>query len=170
MGGVNNTPGGTGFVKVALGNFQSGAIRGDGTYVLWGDSFNMGLVGPPTSTILDLAFGEYWGVAVLPDGSLNSWGSPNVSGGPVANTPGGSDYVKVWSNSFTGVAMRTDGTLVGWGFDGFGVRSGVPAGSFEDVVMAEGHAIAVRADGSLVAWGSDTSNYSGLFPNSNVVA
>ncbi|MBW3597342.1 MAG: hypothetical protein KY475_08710 [Planctomycetes bacterium] len=54
-----------------------------------------------------------------------------------------------------GLALRADGSLAGWGYNGSG-RTDVPTGN-EFVAIAAGgsHSLALRADGSLAGWGSN---------------
>lgn len=53
------------------------------------------------------------------------------------------------------MALRADGSLVGWGRDDYG-QATAPAGN-DFVAIAAGlyHSIALRADGSLIGWGQN---------------
>jgi hypothetical protein len=54
------------------------------------------------------------------------------------------------------VALRTDGSLVAWGWDLKGQVSNTPTdGPYAAVAAGEFHGVALRADGSLVSWGED---------------
>jgi len=58
----------------------------------------------------------------------------------------------------TGLAVRTDGTVVAWGINGFGQAS-VP-GSLSGVTQVDtggNHTIALKGDGTIVGWGLDDS-------------
>lgn len=99
--------------------------------------------------------------------------APSAGPGPVQLLPGyvGPDYamnppaglrdaVELDATSFaaggnTAMAVRSDGTVVGWG-SRYPVRLQPPAGLSDvvDVGVGAGFALALRADGSLVPWGS----------------
>ncbi len=56
----------------------------------------------------------------------------------------------------TGLAVRTDGTVVAWGINGFGQAS-VPAGlsGVTQVETGGNHTLALKSDGTVVGWGLD---------------
>ena len=56
------------------------------------------------------------------------------------------------------VALKTDGTVVAWGFNGSG-RTTVPAGLSGVSTIAAGaaHSVALKTDGTVVAWGNNGS-------------
>ncbi|MBW6515601.1 MAG: T9SS type A sorting domain-containing protein [Candidatus Cloacimonetes bacterium] len=91
-------------------------------------------------------------------GSLSFWGS---SGHGLENVPAGDDFIAVATGDFHAVALRTDGSLVGWGagttntgiYPHFG-QSVVPTGNdFIAIAAGDLHSLALRSDGTLVAWG-----------------
>ena len=85
--------------------------------------------------------------------------------------PGGPAKAGRWS---VGVALCTlallasapanahaQGSLVSWGYDGYGQVSDTPAGNFFAVAAGSVHSVAIRTDGSLVSWGSGFGQVSG---------
>ena len=52
------------------------------------------------------------------------------------------------------LAIRNDGTLAGWGWNGYG-QIDVPAGSFTAVAAGWYDSLAIRTDGTLVGWGGN---------------
>lgn len=59
-------------------------------------------------------------------------------------------------NAYSNLALRADGTVVGWGLDSYGEAS-VPA-DLHDVVaidMGAGFSVALSSDGSVTTWGAD---------------
>jgi len=48
--------------------------------------------------------------------------------------------------------IRTDGTLVGWGYNEYG-EINVPEGTFIGVAAGSMHSLAIRTDGTLAGWG-----------------
>jgi hypothetical protein len=64
------------------------------------------------------------------------------------------------------LALRSDGTLVGWGNNSYG-QINVPSGTFSAVGAGNLHSLAIRSDGTLVGWGwnpyGQTNVPSGIF-------
>ena len=54
------------------------------------------------------------------------------------------------------LALKADGTVVGWGDNGFG-ETNIPAGLTNVVAIAAGnyHSLALKADGTVVGWGNN---------------
>ncbi|MCM8824954.1 MAG: hypothetical protein NC937_02195, partial [Candidatus Omnitrophica bacterium] len=54
------------------------------------------------------------------------------------------------------VALKGDGTVVAWGYNGYG-QCNVPAGLTNVVAIAAGgaHTVALKGDGTVVAWGDN---------------
>jgi hypothetical protein len=79
-----------------------------------------------------------------------------------------SNVVAIAAGEDHSMALRSDGTVVGWGQNTYG--QGSPPRGFSNVVaIAAGsaHSLALRSDGTVVAWGAAASPPAGL---SNVVA
>ena len=51
------------------------------------------------------------------------------------------------------VAVKTDGSLVSWGFDDAGQVRETPTGTFTMVSAGHRHIVALRPDGTLLTWG-----------------
>jgi len=52
------------------------------------------------------------------------------------------------------MALRQDGSLVSWGFNGYGQVANTPAGNdFVAMSLGFGHSLALRANGTIAAWG-----------------
>ena len=99
-------------------------------------------------------------------------GVADISARDVYTYNGGNLYVTAWGHDGTdgdlpldpvlgiaagaqhGLALKADGTVVAWGFNGHG-RTDVPAGLVGVVAVAAGadHSLALKADGTVVAWG-----------------
>jgi alpha-tubulin suppressor-like RCC1 family protein len=63
------------------------------------------------------------------------------------------DFVQVGAGSNHSLAVRSNGSLVGWGRNQYG-QATVPVGNnFVQVAAGEFHSLALRSDGSLVGWG-----------------
>jgi len=88
--------------------------------------------------------------ALLPDGSLASWGAAGSGG---SGAPNGTGFSRVFSNSTAFAAIKNDGTVVSWGDPTYG-GSGAPAGSgFVEIASTLNSFTALRSDGSVAAWG-----------------
>jgi len=90
-------------------------------------------------------------LAVRSNGTVVVWGynlSPSASPPPDL-----SNVVTVASGSTHSIALKRDGTVVGWG-----TKSTPPAGLSGVVAIASGldHSIALKADGTVVGWGIST--------------
>ena len=72
------------------------------------------------------------------------------------NTPTGAEFDAVAAGRSHSVALRSDGSLVSWGYDSQGQVRDTPTGAEFDAVAAGGiHSVALKSDGSLVSWGRD---------------
>jgi len=56
------------------------------------------------------------------------------------------------------LALKKDGTVVGWGLYGFG-QINIPAGLSDVTAIAAGdsHSLALKSDGTVVGWGNNDS-------------
>lgn len=90
----------------------------------------------------------------LHQGSLMSWGL-NQRG--QTNAPAGNTYTQVTVDYNHNFALRSDGSLVGWGADNYRQQTRIPAGNgFVQVEAGNSFALALKADGTLVGWGANT--------------
>jgi len=85
-----------------------------------------------------------------------------VSGVPLAVAGGGAHSL----------ALKADGTVIGWGYNGYG-QTTVPSNATNIVAITAGesHSLAVKSDGGLLGWGINDYGQLNIPPNaSNVVA
>jgi alpha-tubulin suppressor-like RCC1 family protein len=153
-------------------------------------------------TIIAIAAGTYHSFALCSDGTLAAWGyngngelgngGTGFSPLPVAvDTTGvltGKTIAAVFAGSFHNFALCTDGTLAGWGYNGYGQLgdnsvnsrsvpvlvnvSGVLSGKTISAASAGYyHSLALCADGTVASWGyngngelGDGSNNQSLIP------
>jgi alpha-tubulin suppressor-like RCC1 family protein len=127
-----------------------------------------------------------WDTAVLlaPDGSLWCWGLNLYGLNSIATVPNAyarpqrigkdSDWQKVASDCFFILAIKTNGTLWGWGNNGQGQIVQPPSIKFiatpaqigvetnwADISVGAGHCLALKRDGSLWAWGQNDTGQVG---------
>ena len=88
------------------------------------------------------------------------------------DTPTGNDFVAISAGGRHSLALKSDGSLVAWGFNDDGQVSGTPTGNDFIAIAAGGyHNLALKSDGSLVAWGrTDQGQCNVPAPNTGFVA
>jgi len=140
---VTTVAGGTNWKQVACGYTHTAAIKTDGTLWTWGSNSNGQLgnntAGDKSSPITTVAGGTTWKqvaggsfhtAAIKTDGTLWTWGS-NGNGqlgnnstvdisSPVTTAGGGTNWKQVAGGSYQTAAIKTDGTLWTWGYNGYG--------------------------------------------------
>lgn len=142
----------TDWVRVNQGSFNAVAIKTDGTLWTWGDSGTGGALG------LNNAISRSSPTQV---GTLTDWSSAAIT------IDGVSSVSSMW-------AIKTDGTLWGWGTNTTGtlgfndtVRRSSPAQigaltNWSSISGVSGGALAIKTDGTLWAWGTGTNGILGL--------
>ena len=186
---ITTFAGGTNWKQVSQANENGSAIKTDGSLWVWGG--NDGTLGtndtPNRSTpVTTFAGGTNWKsvsnrgnfiAAIKTDGSLWTWGL-NTSGQlgdntttsrstPVTTFAGGNNWKQFSCGRDHTAAIKTDGSLWGWGRNEFG-RLGINLGNVNRVTpvttFAGGndwkqvsagyfHTAAIKTDGSLWIWG-----------------
>jgi alpha-tubulin suppressor-like RCC1 family protein len=190
---------GTGVVALAAGSDHSLALKSDGSVLGWGLNQD-GQVGgggfgsiytQPVqvvglgagSGVVAIAAGARHSLALKSDGTVLAWGNGNVGqigdGGidnrytptPVYGIGPGSGTTAISAGSFHNLALRSDGTVLAWGYNisgqvgngqtstrvttpepvvGLGVNSGVTG-----LAAGQDHSMVVKGDGSVLSWGSN---------------
>jgi len=183
-------PGLTGVVSIAAGSSHSVALKSDGTLVAWGYNY-FGQLGDGTTTsrstptsvlgltgVVSIAAGSSHTVALKTDGTLATWGynsfgqlgngTTRTSRSTPTTVPGLTGVVAIAAGSIHTVALKSDGTLVAWGHNGYGQLgdgtttsrySPTPVPGLTGVVaIAAGYAytVALKNDASVLAWGPNT--------------
>lgn len=162
---VTNVPAGlSNIVTLTANQGVCIALHKDGRLTAWGDS-DFPSVTPwwhylPSDGVAAISAGKGHFVALDTTGLVMNMPHPPITA------------VAVAAGSFHDLALRPDGTVVGWGQNSDGQIS-IPPGLTNVIRIASGgnHSLALRKNGTVVAWGSNTFGES-LVPAglSNVVA
>ena len=129
----------------------------------WGWLYDSGNYVPTNVTggITAIAAGWAYNVAVLTNGNVIAWGDILSSYPEAAATkvPSSATNVSIVSaSSFHSLALRNDGTVLGWGYySPYNGEQPPPNGLSNIVAIAAGpdHDLAVKSDGTVVAWGTN---------------
>jgi len=140
---VQTVSAGTNWKEVSCGDDFNAAIKTDGTLWTWGQGTS-GQLGDnttahkssPVQTVSggtdwkQVSSGSFHTAAIKTDGTLWLWGSnTNASLGdntvvnkssPVQTVAGGTNWKQVSSGNYSSVAIKTDGSLWAWGYNGVG--------------------------------------------------
>ena len=197
-----NTPvttfaGGSNWKQVSSGDYFTAAIKTDGTLWTWGYNSNGRLGTNDTTTratpVTTFAGGTNWKqvdcgygttAAIKTDGTLWTWGR-NYAGSlgtndgatrctPVTTFAGGTNWKQVVTGDYFTAAIKTDGTLWTWGYNGNG-ELGINGGgnrSTPVITFAGGtnwkqvdagtlHTAAIKTDGTLWTWGYNSEGQLG---------
>jgi alpha-tubulin suppressor-like RCC1 family protein len=189
--------GGTTWCAASAGNAHTAAVKTDGTLWTWG--FNgFGRLGDGTATtrsspVTVAGGGTNWcaasaggchTAAVKTDGTLWTWGlnsngqlgdgTATSRSSPVTVAGGGTTWCAASAGNDHAAAVKTDGTLWTWGFNGQGrLGDGTTTSRSSPVTVAGGgtnwcaasagntHTAAVKTDGTLWTWGNNGSGQLG---------
>ena len=145
----------TDVIAIASGWESCYALRRDGTVAAWGDS-DFGHATLPddlddVAGIAALAGPDPRWVALKRDGTVRQGGATSSEAVPW----GLEGVVQVAAGEGHVVALRGNGTAIGWGHSP--VRQTVPAGLRDITAVASGddHSLALRSNGTVVAWGKN---------------
>jgi hypothetical protein len=188
------------WVYVSAGYRHTAAIRADGTLWTWGSNMfgQLGIASGDLSRITpsevtggpwaQVSAGSDHTAAVKKDGTLWTWGCNETGQLGIThlvaeNSPtqvrineANNEWVYVSAGSDHTAAIREDGTLWTWGYNGEGQLGRFPSsvsysaipgkiteqGPWASVSAGDHHTAAVKEDGTLWAWGRNTEGQLGL--------
>ena len=146
---MNTVPVGLSNVVAVVGSLENLALKQDGTVVEWYGNSHMDHSAPAgLSNVVSIASGLTHHLALRSDGTIFGWGSRVASGVP-STTSYSSGVVKLGGHVLSNVvaiaaggnnsmALKSDGTVVAWGENGFH-QTDVPAGLSNVVSIAVGN-------------------------------
>ena len=204
---VTTALGGSNWRQVSASNINVAAIKLDGTLWTWGQN-SYGQLGinnvtsPICTPVTTFAGGTNWQQvscgfnhisAVKTDGTLWIWGRNNSGqlgnntasdrGTPIETFAGGGNWKQVSCGFQYTVAIKTDGTLWGWGQNNNGQLATFStsirytpvttiAGGWDWKQVSAGYfqTTAIKTDGTLWTWGTNSSiSFSSLTPATTIV-
>ncbi|MFO0839912.1 MAG: tail fiber domain-containing protein [Phycisphaerae bacterium] len=124
----------------------------DAPVVAWGLN-TWGQANAPAGSFAIVSASPNQSLAIRTDGSIAQWGESSTIF-PVSDVPFGS-FVAIgggYSSGTFAIALRGDGSLVGWG-NPVGAVTGIPTGRFSALSVTDQYATALRSDGTLLGWG-----------------
>jgi len=71
--------------------------------------------------------------------------------------PDGSDFVAIAAGGYHSLALKSDGSIVGWGYNGSGRATPPDGNKFVAIAAGRYHSLALKSDGSIVGWGYNGS-------------
>jgi hypothetical protein len=126
----------------------------------WGDPIQGFGGGPPGSVlppvdlgqVVNIAAGDYHGLALKADGTVAAWGY--ATGRQVLVPSGLSNVIALAGGRDHSLAITSEGSVVAWGYNGSG-QTNVPASATNVVAISAGdaHSLALKSDGRLASWG-----------------
>ncbi len=167
-------------------------MEDDGTVVAWG-ALDQSLVPAGLSNVVTLAQGCSAPIVVLGNGSVVTWptNANYVPPSGLSNVVAGSSGFHVTLGVLPfGLALKSDGTVAGWGWNHEGEATGVPTtnppsasstlkvtlggvglSNVVSVAAASSWSLALKNDGTVVAWGDNTYGQTNTPPGlSNIVS
>ena len=155
-------------MAIACGYLFSLALQTNGTVVAVGDdAYGQTAVPANLSNVVAVACGWYHCLALKNDGTVVSWGTStnpaiiaqnnNIDYGQSLVPAGLTNVVAIAGGGWHSLAVKADGTLIGWGRNNYS-QAAAPPGVSNVVAISAGAAdsLALEANGRLVAWGDNT--------------
>jgi alpha-tubulin suppressor-like RCC1 family protein len=163
-------------INISAGGYHGIALQLGGEVTAWGDN-NHGQDNLPSTSFKGIAASLYASLLLKSNGIVSAYG--DLAYGLINIPISASNVTAVAGGWYHGLALRSNGTVVGWGagtttggFPNFG-QSIVPTNLAGVMTVAAGgfHSLALQTNGTVVAWGWNASGQTNVPPElSNVVA
>jgi alpha-tubulin suppressor-like RCC1 family protein len=155
--GLGSPPAGP-FISIAAGDFHALALRADGTVVGWGLDTEGSTLAPATSYAAIDAAGST-SAGILNGGDILIWG--RIDAPELYQVPQG-PFESIAISPTHALALRVDGSMVGWGADTYGEAT-TYIGGYESIRCMNSAVAAIRtADRRLVGWGIPETTGGGM--------
>jgi len=155
--GQCNVPSGlSGVTAIAAGEFNSLALKEDGTVVAWGECLGQCSAPSGLSGVTAIAAEELHSLALEVDGTVVAWGCGRDFDFGQCSVPSGLSGVTAIAAGYAhSLALKADGTVVAWGCSQDFGQCSVPSGlsGVTAIAAAHSHSLALKADATVVAWG-----------------
>ena len=118
---------------------------------------------PATARVRCIAAGDWFSAAYREGGYLEVWGGTTWESPPLESQQTHTDIVAMAGGARHLIALRANGTVVGWGENGAGQIT-IPEGLTDVVaISAGGHSsMALRRNGTVASWGAENTVPPGL--------
>jgi alpha-tubulin suppressor-like RCC1 family protein len=162
----------TNISAISVGDYAfADALLPNGSVLSWGMPFFSSVTNVPSdlTNVVAVSAAYYDSLALLSDGTVRGWGSPN--GGDLTIPAGLSNVVSVGAGFDTSLALHDDGSITAWGVTSF--TNGNPASITNAVFIypTGDHILVLHSDGTVTAFGDDTDGESDVPPGlTNVIA
>jgi hypothetical protein len=83
-------------------------------------------------------------------GSIIGWGSQRIDSS-VFNAP----FIAIAAGDAHSLALKKDGSIVGWGDNGYGQATPPDGNDFIAIAAGSEHSLALKKDGSILGWGNN---------------
>ena len=87
--------------------------------------------------------------AVAGGHEIVSWGDQKMPNAPLTN------LTKIAAGWWHTLALKSDGSIVGWGANYYGEAAPPTGNDFTAVAAGSEHSLALKSDGSIVGWGNN---------------
>lgn len=101
--------------------------------------------------VLFLIFASSCMAKVADAGSIISWGNIVYDSNDFPLT----DVVAITAGGWHSLALKSDGSMVGWGVNSSGQASPPSGNDFVAIAAGDTHNLALKPDGSIVGWGEN---------------
>lgn len=158
----------SGVVAVAAGTDHNLALTAEGKVVAWGwNKYHQLSVPSDLSHVVAIAAGRDYSLALLSDGSVRAWGGTAEGSGfdsdrggymeppSELRRPGRIPILAIAAGVLHAVALRADGSVVGWGRDVIAWNPPRGSGPFTAISAGSGFSVGLRSDGTVLAWGDN---------------
>lgn len=169
-GQANVPPGLTGVIAVAAGTDHSLALTSEGKVISWGwNRARQVSVPADLANVAAIAAGRDYSLALLADGSVRAWGHAPEGSGEDPDKGGHLEppseigkqvpipIVAIAAGVRHALALRANGSIVGWGeeLDQLAWTPPTGSGPFTAISAGMGFSVGLRPDGTVQAWGDN---------------